>query len=78
MTNVIGNFFVILDENDILVEFESDRISPRESAKNGRIGSHGLNCKIFLNSGLIFEIYDRNYSRKKISCLYDSFEIFVT
>ena len=54
-------FFVIFDENDvlyILVEFETDRMSPRESAKNGRIGAHGLNCKIFVNSELRFEIYD--------------------
>ena len=32
-----------------------------ESAKNGRIDAHGLNCKIFLNSELIFGIYDKNY-----------------
>ena len=47
MTIIISNFFfVIFDENDvlyILVEFESDRMSPRESAKNGRNGAHGLN-----------------------------------
>ena len=74
-------FFVIFDEDDvlyILVEFESDRMSPRESAKNGRIGAHGLNWKIFVNSELIFEIYHKNYPRKKISCLWDTFEIFVT
>ena len=39
MTIIMANFFfVIFDENDflyILVEFESDRMSPRESAKNG-------------------------------------------
>ena len=61
-------FFVIFDEDDVLynlVEFESDRMSPRESAKNGRIGAHGLNCIIFLNSELIFEIYDKNYPKKK-------------
>ena len=37
---------MIFDENDvlyILVEFESDRMSPRESAKNGRNRAHGLN-----------------------------------
>ena len=57
-------FFVIFDEDDglyILVEFESDRISPRESAKNGRIGAHGLNCIFFVNFGLIFEILDKYY-----------------
>ena len=30
----------------ILVEFESDQMSPRESAKNERMGARGLNCKI--------------------------------
>ena len=76
----IAIFFVIFDEDDILyilVEFEDNRISPRKSTENGRIGAHGLNCKIFVNSELLFEIYDKNYSKKKISCLYDTFEIFV-
>ena len=48
---------MIFHKNDtlyILIVFESDRISPRESAKTGRMGAHGLNCKIFLN---IFEIF---------------------
>ena len=43
-------FFVILIQNNvffILVEFESDRMSPRESAKNGRIGDYGFNYKFF-------------------------------
>ena len=35
-----GNFY-------ILVEFESDRMSPRESAKNGRFGAYGLISKTF-------------------------------
>ena len=39
-----------------------------------RPGAHGLNCKIFVNSELIFEIYDENYSKKKISCVYDTFD----
>ena len=59
---------MIFDEDDglyILVEFESDRISPHESTKNGRNGAHGLTCKIFVNSELKFEIYDENYPRKK-------------
>ena len=59
---------MIFDENEflyILVEFESDRMSPRESAKNGRNGAHGLNCKIFVNSEFRFEIYDKNYPMKK-------------
>ena len=53
MTIIIAIFFVIFDENDvlyILVKFETDRMSPRESAKSGRIGAHGLNCKIFVDS----------------------------
>ena len=50
----------------------------RESAKNGRNSAHGLNCIIFVNSELIFEIYDENYPTKKISCHSDHFEIFVT
>ena len=61
-------FFVIFDKNDvhyILVKFESDRISPRESAKNGRNGAHGLNCKIFVNFEFRFEIYHKNYPMKK-------------
>ena len=64
----IANFFVIFVEDDvlsILVEFESDRISPRESGKNGRNGAHGLNCKILVNSEVIFEIHDENYLMKK-------------
>ena len=72
---------MIFDENDILyilVEFETDRMSPCESAENGRNGAHGLNCIIFVNSEVIFEIYDENYSWKKFSCLSDHFEIFVT
>ena len=59
---------MIFDKNDILynlVEFENDRMSPHESPENGRIGAHGLNCKIFVNSELIFEINAENYSMKK-------------
>ena len=60
--------FFIFDKDDalyILVEFESDRISPRESAKNSRNGADGLNCIISVKSELIFEIYDENNHRKK-------------
>ena len=53
----------------IFVEFESDRVSPCVSAKNGRIGAHGLKCKICVISQLIFEIYDKNYFRKKCKSL---------
>ena len=70
---------MIFDEDDglyILVEFESDRISPHESTKNGRNGAHGLTCKIFVNSELKFEIYDENYPRKKNSWAKKIFEIF--
>ena len=62
-------FFVIFDNDNalyILAEFESDWTSSRESAKNGRNGAHGLNCKIFVNSELIFEIYDENKTKKKL------------
>ena len=75
-TLILSIFFVIFDEDDvlyILVEFASDRMSPRESVKNGRIGAHGLNCLIFVNSELIFEIYDKNYPRKKKFMLFQSF-----
>ena len=53
----IANFFVIFDADDvlyILVEFASDRMSHRGSAKNGQSGVHGLNFIIFVNSELIF------------------------
>ena len=52
-------------------------MSPRESTENERIGAHGLNCKIFRNSEVIFGFNDKNYPRKKILCLCDTFEIFV-
>ena len=61
-------FFEIFVEDDvlhILAEFESDPMSPGASARNGPICAHGLKCIIFVNSELIFEIYDENYSRKK-------------
>ena len=65
MAIIISNFFfVIFGQDDvfyILIEFESDRISPRKSAKNGRNDAHGLNCKICVNSEFRFEIYDKNY-----------------
>ena len=60
------HFFVIFVENDVLYileELESDPISPRESPKNGRIGAHRLNFEIFVNSELLFEIYDENFVR---------------
>ena len=65
---ILAIFFVFFNQDNvffIVVEFQSDRMSPRESAKNGRIGSNGLNYKIFVKAELIFEIYDKNYSRKK-------------
>ena len=70
-------FFAEDDVLYILEEFESYQMSPSESAKNGPIGAHGLNCKIFFNSELIFESYDKNYLIKKISFLSDNFENFV-
>ena len=71
---------MIFDENDILyilVEFETDRMSPCESAENGRNDAHGLNCLIFVNSEVIFEIYDKNYPIK-ISGLSADFEFFAS
>ena len=82
MTINIANFFVIFDEDDILyilVEFERDRISPRQSGKNGQSGAHELNCILFFNSKLKFENYDnydKSYPMKRIPSLYDTFEIF--
>ena len=58
-------FFYEDDVLYILEEFESDRMSPREGAKNGRIGAEGLNCNFFSNSELIFQIYEKNYFRNK-------------
>ena len=74
---IIFVIFILDNALYILVEFENDRRGPRENPKNRRIGAHELNCKIFVNSELGFEIYDKNYPRKKNSCLYDMFEIFV-
>ena len=56
----IGSFFL---------DFEGSRMSPRKSAKNEENGAHGLNSIIFVNFKLIFEIYDKNYSRKKFLSL---------
>ena len=45
MAKNIDHFFVILIKDNVfftLVEFVSDQISPRESAKNERIGAYGL------------------------------------
>ena len=64
---------MIFDENDvlcILLEFETDRKSPRESAKNGRIGAHGLNCIIFVNSEFRFLILDEKYHMKNFFMLF--------
>ena len=33
--------------------------------KNGQMGAHGLNWKIFVKSEVRFAIYDKNYPRKK-------------
>ena len=52
--------FVEDDVLYILVKFESDRMSIRESVENERIGAHGLNCIILANSELSFEILDKN------------------
>ena len=56
-------------------KYEVDGMRSNESTKNGQKGAHGLNCKIFVNFEVIFEIYDKNYHRKKFSCL-RQFKIF--
>ena len=66
--HIYWHFFLIFDHNDvffILVEFASDRISSRVSAKNGRNGADGFICKIFVKSELLSQIYDKNYIYKK-------------
>ena len=55
-----------VDVSCILLEFEVDGMRPSESTKNGRKGAHRLNCKIFVNFEVIFEVYDKNYLRRKI------------
>ena len=81
MTIHIANFFFLIFVEDsglyTLVQFKSDWISPREGDKNGRIGAHGFNWKIFLNFQLIFEIYDENYSMKKIFVIFVILAIFL-
>ena len=51
----------------ILVEFEVDGMRPNKSTKNRRKGAHGFNCTFFVNFEAIYDIYDKNYSRKKIN-----------
>ena len=72
-------FFVIFNQDNvlfILVEFESDQMSPRESPKNGRIGDYGLNC-IFLILSSYLKSTMKITLEKQISRLYHTFEIFV-
>ena len=80
MAKNIGNFvFVIFNQDNvlfILVEFESDQMSPRESPKNGRIGDYGLNC-IFLSLSSYLKSTMKITLEKQISRLYHTFEIFV-
>ena len=62
----IGIFFVIIIQDNvlfILVEFESDRIRPRESAKNGQIGAHGLNSKILLRLFRLGDLLHPTFNR---------------
>ena len=60
---LLSVIFVKYDVFHIWVKFESDRIHFRESAKSGRNGAHGLNCKILVNSENIFKVFDKNYFR---------------
>ena len=47
VANLFSGFLVEDEAFFILVEFESDQISPRKSAKNGRFCAYGLKCKFF-------------------------------
>ena len=53
-------FIVFLLSPLILIEFVSGRRSPNQSAKNRLDSAHGLNCKIFVNSEVIFKNH-RNF-----------------
>ena len=71
---------MIFDEDDILFFGRVWEWSDMSSQKCRKWTNwpHGLNFKIVVNSEVIFEINDENYPMKKISCLSDHFEIFVT
>ena len=61
MTIIIAIFSWFLMRMASSIFWYSFRVIGRVLAKvpkNGRIGAHGLNCKIFVNSELRFEIYD--------------------
>ena len=66
--------FVKLHVMHILEDFANDWMSPRESAKNRKMGIRGLICKIFVNYEVKFETCNKNIPRKKISCLSGHFE----
>ena len=44
-----------------------------KSATDGQIGAKGLECKIFVSSGVIFGFYEKNTPGKKL-CVSDTFE----
>ena len=77
---IVNFFFMIFDENDflyILVEFETDRMSPRESAKNGRIGAHGYGpCMVPKYMQVLLSSYFMRSSiicSEKFSCIFFRF-----
>ena len=61
----------------ILIKFSSDRMSPRDCAKNRQNDAQGLNCNFFVDSDIIFEIHAKDYHIKKFLYISDNFEIFV-
>ena len=78
MSKIFANFFLILIQDNvlyILVEFGSDRMSHCESTKNGQMGAHGLNWKIFAKSEVKFENYKKITPGNKFLCLYVAFQI---
>ena len=57
-------YFVIFVQNDVFfipVEFESDQIRPREGPKMDKSALRGYFAKFFVNSELIFGIYDEKF-----------------
>ena len=56
---ILAIFFGQVHVFYFLVQFEDDPMRPNESSKNGQKGAHELNCKIFVNSEAISEVYDK-------------------
>ena len=70
---------VMVQKSKIFIFFCKKRTFLAEnekSAKDGQIGAQGLECKIFVWSGVIFGSYEKNTPGKKL-CVSDTFELFV-